>query len=73
VAANLTTTAINARPFAAYTEVIEAIGDIFERRALGQHEGQRAICKYRRHAVQLFVYIGIDYGTLSQTTESTTW
>jgi hypothetical protein len=44
---------------AAYTEVIEAIGDIFEGRALGQHEGQRAICKYRRHAVQrLFVYIG---------------
>jgi hypothetical protein len=53
------------RPFAPYTEVIDAIGDMFERRALGQQEGQRAICKYRRHAIQrLFVYMGIDHGTL---------
>ena len=52
-------------PFAAYTEVIDAIGNMFERRAPGQQEGQRAICKYRRRAVQrLFVYIGIDHGTL---------
>jgi hypothetical protein len=64
LAANLTTTAITARSRRT-PRVIDAIGDMFERRALGQHEGQRAICKYRRHAVQrLFVYMGIDHGTL---------